>query len=88
MQYYWDAAKSERGATYKSLKGSKSLFLVVVVIIIFSFSFSFYCLVLSFFSFFGRLVSSGPASRFGFQSNGRTTRWNQPNDGEKRRKKK
>jgi hypothetical protein len=45
MQYYWDAAKSERGATYKSLKGSKSLFLVVVVIIIFSFSFSFlYCL--------------------------------------------
>lgn len=33
------------GATYKSLKGSKSLFLVVVVIIIFSFSFSFlYCL--------------------------------------------
>lgn len=84
MQYYWDAAKSEREATYKSLKGSKSLFLVVVVII---FSFSFLLFVLSFFSFLVGWLHRGPHHVLAFnQMGGRRDGINQTMEKKKKKK--
>lgn len=82
---YWDAAKSERGRPTKAEREVSHCFWSSSSSSPSLFFFLFFCCLLSVFWSGGFI---GARARFGFQSNGRTTRWNKPGINQTMEKKK